>query len=202
MKATDQKPTSRGDPTMIRKNLLTVGLAAVLAVPAGIALAQTDDGMVEDETTVTTVAPDQIRDRQRLQDPETCDGTCPRADGETAIVQDQTQTRLRQRLHDPELCEADGDRVGRQLRLHATEDGRGRGGTAGFGPGGGRGPGDGTGPYHDDVVAEGGAGGTGYRGAVDGAGLQGAGQGDGTGPFHEEVVENGGRGGTGYRSGA
>jgi len=60
--------------------MLAVGLAGVLAVPAGVSLASTDDPTDDvDRNRVTTLARDQSqdqsrdRDRLRIHDPATCD---------------------------------------------------------------------------------------------------------------------------------
>jgi len=73
---------------MWKRTMLAVGLAGVLAVPAGVALAATDDPVNDaDRNRVTTQMRDQARDqartrdRLRVQDPATCDGTGPMSTG-------------------------------------------------------------------------------------------------------------------------
>lgn len=79
---------------MWKKAILAVGAAGVLAIPTGVALAATDDRVDGvDRNRVTTLARDQardqvrdqdqamIRDRLRIHDPATCDGTGPKGAG-------------------------------------------------------------------------------------------------------------------------
>jgi len=100
----------------MKKILLTLTAAGVLAVPAGAAFAE-DDTTVP-STTVPTCVPQRDRDRDRVYD----------QDG--SMLQERARQQLR--LHDG-TCDSDctGDQVRQQLRLH---DGSGSGGQYRSGP--------------------------------------------------------------------
>jgi hypothetical protein len=103
---------------MWKKATLAIGIAAVLAAPAGVAVAATSDPADDlNRERVTTAARDQARDQSR----------------------DRARTRDRLRLQDPAECDGAGPRG-------ASHRGAGSGsaGRAGHG----RGAMDGTGPIH------------------------------------------------------
>jgi len=144
---------------MLKKGLVAVGLAGLLVVPFGIALAEdapADDGVVPAAQTDR----DQVRDRDRVQDPTVC-GTCSAQVEDAAVVADRDRDRdqVRDRLHQTEavgtqqqlqeryrLHEGDGDlQVRERAREHVTmQNGPGEMHQNGAGPQGfGNGPGSG-----------------------------------------------------------
>jgi Ni/Co efflux regulator RcnB len=91
----------------MKKILLTITAVGALAVPAGIAAAQTDDDVTETETPTTVVCDqDQSRDQLRLHD-----GTG-----------DQERTQQRLQTYECDECEQAQVRVREQVRV---EDGQG-----------------------------------------------------------------------------
>ncbi len=118
---------------MWKKTMLAIGLAGALTVPAGMALAATDDPAEGvDRNRVTTLAREQARDQVRDQ------------------VRDQAMIRDRLRIHDPATCDGTGPMGG-------NHDQAGSGlGTPGAGYG--QGAMDGSGPIHTPP-----ADGTGHR---------------------------------------
>jgi hypothetical protein len=87
----------------MRKMLLTLTTVGVLAVPAGMALAQSDSTEPA-EPVPTCVDPVRDRDRDRI------------ADQDQLGTQDQLRTQLRTQLHlEDGTC--DGDCTGDQIRL-------------------------------------------------------------------------------------
>ena len=152
----------------MRKTWLAIGMAVLLAIPAGVAFAADD---VTDDA-VTTVAPVQDRDRVQLQDPacETCDARMYGDDagyGYRASSSDQDQNRLR--LHDPAECEYDGAQMRENANTQAKLENR-------VGAQGPNGPGVGR-----DGLGEGVGGGGFGEGPLDGSGPIHTGPGDGTG---------------------
>lgn len=128
---------------MRNKALLMVAIAAILAVPTGIALATVDmDQWVQD----------------RAQSRAQCDD-CTRIDEIVApmtTIQAQDQVKQRSQLHDPTQCEADGAQLRTQQQLHKGAQ-SGQGMRSGqhqtdnmSGPYRG-GPLDGTGPIHSPL---------------------------------------------------
>ncbi len=100
---------------MWKKTMLAIGLAGVLTVPAGMALAATGD-----RDPVTTLAREQAREQVRDQE------------------RDQAMDRDRLRIHDPATCDGTGlmgqnhDQVGSGLGTPGA--GYGQGAMDGSGP--------------------------------------------------------------------
>jgi hypothetical protein len=104
---------------MWKRVTLAIGIAAVLAIPAGMAVAGTSDPAEDlNRDRVTTTGGDQARD----------------------MSQDRARTRDRVRLQDPANCDGTGPRG-------VSHHGAGSG-SAGRGAGYGHGAMDGTGPIH------------------------------------------------------
>lgn len=141
---------------MTRKTLIAMGLAGVLVIPAGAALAATDDSLVELPAQV--LLQDQAQQQDRVQDPTEC-GACRRLAGEevqgAAVAGDQA--RIRERMQDSTECDGEGVQLRQQLHSQ-TQAAAGAGLGGGAGAAYGAGPQDGTGPIH-----EGPADGTGNR---------------------------------------
>jgi hypothetical protein len=109
---------------MLKRSVLGLVLAGLLAVPAGIALA---DDASEDvtSTTVDEVDRDQTRDQERLriQDPSVCDGYGQSDDVESGVLGDQLADReqVRARLHDGENCGAPCEGAQEQAQTREQE---------------------------------------------------------------------------------
>ena len=89
----------------MRKMMLTLTTVGLLAVPAGMAFAQSDDSGPA-EPAPTCVNPEQDRDRDRDR---TGDQTVP-----AAPDRQQTQLRTQEQLHD---CDGPGDQAESQHRV-------------------------------------------------------------------------------------
>lgn len=91
---------------MRKKVWLVLAVAAILAVPTGIALATVDmDQWVQDRA----------QDRAQCVDCPTFDETI------TPVVAVQNQDQLRNRVHDPAVCDGSGEQLRAQKRLHVAE---------------------------------------------------------------------------------
>lgn len=151
---------------MLRKALVVLGLAGVLTLSAGLALASTEpvvDDLDEGSTLMVPVG-DRDLDQVRLEDSTSC-GTCSRVDGGEYRVQEQVQRRDqvqdRDRIYDPDGCDGDGLQLREQVRAqaHAQTQVGPQASDQSNGGAFGEGPRDGTGPLH-----EGPADGTGQNG--------------------------------------
>ena len=134
------KKTNRKESIMMKKTLLVAGLATVMTVSTGLAVASAQE--VIDDTPITVPE----RDRDQLRD---CD---PNGGG---AIADQVRDQIRDREHDQDcdLCDGDAVKVQEQKRARLGADGEAGfsadrvGGTTGAGHG--QGVLDGTGPQYD-----------------------------------------------------
>lgn len=142
--------------TMMKKTLFALGLAVLLAIPAGAAMASTVATDDTSDVPPVVAVQNQERDQVRLQDSAECDGTCPNADSDGTPL----MARDRERVMDPELCDGEGPlgdqhqaQLGTQYRAELGSQNQAQLGgqhQAQLGEGGfGSGPADGTGPLHE-----------------------------------------------------